>query len=294
MLQRLRIDHRPRYEFAQPVSLSPHFVRLFARTEPGRLVQRQDFATNPSSRPQFRRDRFDNVFARCFYPELEGTLFFDSTLELELHEQNPFDFLLEYDAANHPFQYSLEDAFRLAPYLNFSDAIHFGTDPHVRLLPLPFWSAPAELTPTVTLLAGLVEALHKNLGYERRDEGTAYSPAETLRLGHGACRDVSVLFAAIARELGLASRIVSGYLCEFGQEATNRRAEGSMHMWTEIYLPGAGWTGLDATNGVFCDHKFIAAAAGLTTAEVTPISGRYFSKEPVESHMTASIELTAL
>lgn len=291
---RLRIDHRTRYEYERAVSLSPHFVRLFARTEPGRLVQRLDFTTNASSRPQFRRDRFDNVYARCYYPEPEGTLFFDSTLELEIQEQNPFDFLLDYDAANHPFQYSVEDAFRLAPYLNFSDAVHFGTDPNARLLPLPFWSAPSGPTPTVPLLSSLIESLHKNLGYERRDEGAAHSPAETLRLGRGACRDTSVLLAAILRELGLAARIVSGYLCEFGQDAAGRRAEGAMHMWTEVYLPGAGWTGLDATNGVFCDHHFIAAAAGLTTAEITPISGRYFSAEPVRSHMTASIELTAL
>ena len=65
-------------------------------------------------------------------------------------------------------------------------------------------------------------------------------------------------------------------------------------MWTEVYLPGAGWTGLDATNGVFCNHNFITTAVGLTSAEITPISGRYFSNVFVPSHMTAHLELTAL
>lgn len=294
MALHLRIDHHTRYEYERPVSLSPHFVRLFARTEPGRLVQKVSFATNPQAAVQYRRDLFDNVFARCWYPGHEPELVFDFALEIALHEQNPFDFLLDYDAANHPFAYSPADAARLAPYLQFSEAAHFGTDPAARLLPLPFWSAPGDATPTVSLLGSLLDAVHGRIVYERRDEGAARPPAETLQIGSGSCRDTAVLLAAVLRELGLAARLVSGYLCLFGQEARDRHVEASMHMWTEVYLPGAGWTGLDASNGVFCDHKYIATAVGLTTAEITPISGRFFSNEPVRSEMTASIRLTAL
>lgn len=291
---RLRINHRTRYDYGRPVSLSPHFVRLFARTEPGRLVQALSFATNPQAAVQYRRDLFDNPFARCFYPDPEAALFFDFTLEIELHEQNPFGFLLDYDAANYPFQYTAGDAARLTPYLAYSEAVHFGTDPDARSLPLSFWEAPTVPTPTVSVLSGLLDAIHGWIAYERRDEGAARSPAETLRLRTGSCRDTAVLLAAALRELGLAARLVSGYLCLFGQEARDRHVEASMHMWTEVYLPGAGWTGLDASNGVFCDHKYIATAVGLTTAEITPIGGRFFSQEPVESHMMASVELTAL
>ena len=291
---RLRIDHRTRYEYERPVSLSPHFVRLFARTEPGRLVQAVSLATNPQAIVQTRRDLFDNTFARCYYPDHEAELFFDFALEIDLHEQNPFAFLLDYDAANYPFKYTPADADRLAPYLTFSEAKHFGSDPAARLLPLPFWSVPNDATPTTSLLTALIDAIHGRIIYERRDEGAARSPTETLELGRGSCRDTAVLLAAILRELGLAARLVSGYLCLFGQEAKERHVEASMHLWTEVYLPGAGWTGLDASNGVFCDHKYIATAVGLMTAEITPISGRFFSNEVVQSNMTASIKLTAL
>ncbi len=294
MALHLRIDHRTRYDYDRPVGLSPHFVRLFARTEPGRLVQKISFATNPAATVQYRRDLFDNPFARCYYPDREPSLFFDFALEIELHEQNPFGFLLDYDAANYPFKYSPTDAARLASYLTFDEAAHFGTEPSARLLPLPFWSAPADPTATVPLLGDLLDAIHGGVAYERRDEGAAHSPAETLRLGTGSCRDSAVLLAAVLRELGLAARLVSGYLCLFGEEARERHVEASMHMWTEVYLPGAGWTGLDASNGVFCDHKYIATAVGLTTPEITPISGRFFSNERVESKMTASIGLRAI
>lgn len=289
----LRIDHRTHYDYEQPVSFSPHFVRLFPRTEPGRLVQKIAFKTNGTASVQYRRDLFDNNFARCFYPEKEKGLFFEYALEIELQELNPFDFLLENYAADFPFTYDPVTAARLAPYVSPppDDAGQIAQPP---MLPLPFWEKPATPTPTVSALLGLMDAIHIHIRYERRDEGAAHPPAETLRLGHGSCRDFGVLLAALLRELGLAARLASGYLCEFGTEAQNRRAQGSMHLWTEVYLPGAGWTGLDATNGILCNHNFITTAVGLTSAEVTPISGRYFSNVSVPSNMTASLELSEL
>ena len=290
---RVRLEHRTRYDYEKPVSFSPHFVRLFPRTEPGRLVQRIEFTTNASATVQFRRDLFDNNFARCFYPDKETFLFHDLITEIELQELNPFDFLLDFDAADYPFTYDATTAARLAPYLTPPPA-ESGQVGGPALLPLPFWEKPATPTPTVTVLGGLMDAIHTHIRYERRDEGAAHPPAETLRLGHGSCRDFGVLLANVLRELGLAARLASGYLCEFGTETGDRRADGAMHLWTEVYLPGAGWTGLDATNGIFCNHNFITTAVGLTSAEVTPISGRYFSNEVVPSHMTASLTLQRL
>lgn len=290
---RIRIDHRTQYAYEQPVSLSAHLARIFPRTEPGRLVQKLRFRTHESADIQYRRDLFDNPFARCYYPDPLADLWFESSVEMELHEDNPFHFLLDFDAAEYPFTYPRETAAKLFPYLTLTEGIETNQQPG-KLLPLSFWEVPPVGTSTVTLLVSLVEALHKNLVYEMREEGTARTPAETLKLGRGACRDIAVLLASILRELGLAARLASGYLCEFGAEARHRRAEGSMHLWTEVYLPGAGWTGLDATNGIFCNHHFITTAVGLTTAEVTPISGRYFSDKVVPAKMTANIELRAL
>ena len=289
MPYRIRIDHHTRYEYERAVSLSPHLARIFPRTEPGRLVQRLDFQTCAGADIQYRRDIFDNNFARCYYPDPVADLRFDYAVELELHEQNPFHFLLDFDAANFPFRYQPLVAARLAPYLSKPADEEAGT-----LLPLAFWKVPPAGTNTVTTLVGLVEALHTHVAYEVREEGAARPAAETLRLGRGSCRDTAVLLADVLRELGLAARLASGYLCEFTAEAKNRRAEGAMHLWTEVYLPGAGWTGLDATNGIFCNQNFITTAVGLSTPEVTPISGRYFSNEVVESKMTATLELTAL
>ena len=287
---RIRIDHHTCYEYERAVSLSPHLARVFPRTEPGRLVQRLHFQTHESADIQYRRDLFDNNFARCYYPDPVADLHFDYSVEIELHEQNAFHFLLDFDAAEYPFQYQPLVAARLAAYL----AKPADEEAGVALLPLAFWTVPPAGTSTVTMLVGLVEAMHQNVKYEVREEGAARPAAETLRLGSGSCRDTAVLLADVLRELGLAARLASGYLCEFTAEATHRRAEGSMHLWTEVFLPGAGWVGLDGTNGIFCNQNFITTAVGLSTPEVTPISGRYFADERVESKMTATLELTAL
>jgi len=135
----------------------------------------------------------------------------------------------------------------------------------------------------------LNSAIHDHLAYERRDEGAAYTPEETLRLGRGACRDFAVLLAEVARGLGLAARLASGYLCEFG--SAEKRAEGALHAWTEIYLPGAGWVGFDPTNGYLCNHHHITAAVGFTPEDISPILGRYFHPTPVAGSMTASLQI---
>jgi transglutaminase-like putative cysteine protease len=138
----------------------------------------------------------------------------------------------------------------------------------------------------------LNKRLHECIGYERREEGEALSPTETLRLGRGACRDVSVLLAEMLRQRGLAARLTSGYLRESDTET--KRAEGSLHAWTEVFLPGAGWIGLDATNGVFSNHNFIAAAVGLAPADITPISGVYYHATRVPAQMTSKLRLLNL
>ncbi len=161
-------------------------------------------------------------------------------------------------------------------------------------LEIPRWTRPqpGAPRPTVATLVELNERLHECIGYERREEGPAHTPAETLRRGRGACRDVALLLAAILRQCGLAARLTSGYLRE--AEAESRRAEGSLHAWTEVYLPGAGWVGMDATNGIFANHNFITAAVGITPADVTPIDGSFYPPQANTPQMTSRLELVSL
>jgi transglutaminase-like putative cysteine protease len=137
----------------------------------------------------------------------------------------------------------------------------------------------------------LNSAIKKHLRYERRDEGVARSSQETLSLGRGACRDFSVVMVDTLRGLGLAARFASGYLCEFG--AADKKAEGSLHAWVEAYLPGAGWIGLDPTNGTLCDHHHLTAAIGAAPGDISPIEGSYFHPTQVPQAMTATLNIVS-
>jgi len=101
-----------------------------------------------------------------------------------------------------------------------------------------------------------------------------------------------VLLAEMLRDAGLAARVVSGYLREADEEI--RRAEGSLHAWAEVFLPGAGWIGLDPTNGILCNDNFIAAAVGLRPADITPISGSFYHRDRVPAEMQSRLELITL
>jgi transglutaminase-like putative cysteine protease len=284
-LVKLGLRYQTTYRYEEPVGFSPHHVRLFPRSDRFSRVRRLDFATAPKGTVRYSRDVFENTVASCFFPERSKELEFRLAINLDLDEKDPFHFILESGAVELPFEYDPAISPLLEPYR--------ARRTKDRLI-VPGWEPPTirKRRDTVKTLVALNKTLHECIGYERREEGTAMSPAETLRRGRGACRDVTVLLAEILRQMGLAARLTSGYLRE--SDAESRRAEGSLHAWTEVFLPGAGWIGLDATNGVFCNHNFIGAAVGLTPADITPISGIYFHKKRIPAQMTSRLQLINL
>ena len=91
--------------------------------------------------------------------------------------------------------------------------------------------------------------------------------------------------------MGLAVRLVSGFLCEFQIDVPDRRADSALHAWIEVFLPGAGWVGIDPTNGAFCDHRFIPTAAGVLMSDIASVEGSYFGNEKVPADFQAKLEL---
>lgn len=276
---RVQINYRAEFIYQEPVSFSPHAFRLFPRADKFLSVLGVSFRTNRGASIHYRRDLFDNEVARCFYPELSNTLLAELELELEVRPKNAFGFLVETHAQEFPFEYQPEEQTLLAPFLSIAADVA-----------VPFWEAVQG--PTVNNLIALNTSMHQNLAYERREEGPARSAQETLALGGGSCRDFAQLMTAVLRTHGIAARIASGYLCEFDTEA--KRAEGALHAWCEAYVPGAGWLGMDPTNGILCDENHIATAVGRTFCDVAPITGSYYGPEPVASQLQTSLSLACL
>lgn len=276
---KLSVRYRATYDYEAPVSLGPHAVRLFPRDILHVRVEALRFATNDSAEVHWRRDLFDNLVAHCFYPRDEQQLCYALDLEVKTEERNPFGFLLESRALAWPVVYDNREREFLAAYFGRGDTA------------FPAALVPAVGADTVQSLVAMNEWIHRNITYERREEGEAHDPEETLRRGRGACRDTAVLLAAVLRSQGLAARLASGYLWESVTDPAERRAESALHAWTEAYLPGAGWVAMDPSNGVWCDHHYLTAAVGSEPADIAPVVGRYFGDQVIPHRLITSLSI---
>ena len=276
----LTVTYRAEYRYERRVSLSSHVVRLFPRDPLQAKVTSHRFATNPSGSVHWRHDLFDNVVAQCFYPREEDHLIFEFDAEITVEERNPFGFLLDSRALQWPVEYDARERAVIAAFMAPTEEV------------FPASLRPMSGSETVGALVGMNQWIHANIAYERREEGEALVPSETLRLRRGACRDTAVLLAAALRGQGLAARLVSGYLWESAGDPAQRKAESSLHAWTEVYLPGAGWIGMDPSNGVLADHHYIATAVGIVPADVAPVVGLYYSDRGVPGALRTSLQVT--
>ena len=276
---KLTVSYRAEYAYERAVSLSPHLVRLFPRDALHARVEDFTFTTNASADISWRRDLFDNVVASCFYPRDESLLVFTLEARIAAAERNPFGFLLEERALRWPAGYNAREAALLAAYF---------AGPGSELPEALRATAGAD---TLETLIAMNQWIHTNIAYERREEGEAFAPDETLRRGRGACRDTAVLLAAALRAGGLAARLASGYLWESASDPAERKAESALHAWTEVYLPGAGWLALDPSNGVLTDHHYLTAAVGLEPDDIAPVAGRYFGDQTIASQLTTSLKI---
>lgn len=279
---RLSITYHAEYRYEKPVSLSPQVIRLFPRDMLHARVESFRFATDHSADVHWRRDLFDNQVARCFYPRELDSLVLTLEAGLEITEHNPFGFLLEARALSLPVRYDDRERRLLAAYFDGAGAL------------LPDALFPSDGLPTLEALLTMNQWIHENIAYERREEGEAFTPEETLQRGRGACRDTAVLLAAALRARGLAARLASGYLWESTSDPADRKAESALHAWTEVYLPGAGWLALDPSNGVLTDHHYLTAAVGVSPADITPVAGVYFGQESIPGALKASLRIDRL
>jgi transglutaminase-like putative cysteine protease len=202
-----------------------------------------------------------------------------SEVLIQQYNENPLDFLVADYALDYPFEYQANDQVMLAPYLALPD-------PHTRQV-LAEWFGrvwkTGERIQTYTMLERLNNHINQSLSYQLREESGVQTPAQTLAYGSGSCRDFALLFMETARNLGLASRFVSGYL----HAPLLGKNPGSTHAWTEVYLPGAGWKGFDPTTGNMAGIDHFAVAVSRLPELVPPIAGAFFG--PAQSSLEVGV-----
>jgi len=284
---KLRVSHLTRYEYAQSVSFSPHALYLRPRETPLLRVSRFKFNISPNAKLTTGIDPFDNALTSAYFWDRANALNIRTEFEIETLEANPFDFIVRNDAVKFPFNYEPYEKYVLAAYLvppsaDAQKQIRLWLDQHV----------PAPPSESVPLLSTINQALCFAVNYQRRENGGPQDVTTTLRTGVGASRDYAVALIEICRSLGFAARFVSGYLLPVsGDERTDTH---SMHAWTEVYLPGVGWKGLDPSRGIFCTDTYIPVAHAPLAECVSPVQGSYYSSVHVPSLLTTNVLVESL
>ena len=282
---KLRVSHLTRYEYDREVGFGPHILYLRPRESFDQRILSHRLTVQPDARLIPLRDAQDNGFVQAHFWERASALNIRSDFEVERQFPNPFDFLLEPSALAAPFRYDDVLLPVLAPCLAPAEDANDDTLRLRAWLDEHFVDRPSGTVPFLTALNLL---LYRQLDYIRREEGAVQPPRVTLDLGSGACRDYAWLFVALARGLGFAARFVSGYL---HAPEEDRRTAGAMHAWAEIYLPGAGWRGLDPTHGIWCDDNFVAVAHASRPRFVSPVQGALFTAGPALARLHVDVRV---
>ncbi len=291
---KVALEHRTTYEFAHPVNVAPHVVRLRPAPHCRTPIEAYSLTVEPAGHfVNWQQDPFGNWVARLVFPEKVAALDITVGLVADLMVINPFDFFIEEYAETFPFAYHAALAADLAPYLrevDDADAARAFADS----LPQP-GDRPGGV-PTVSFLAELNAAVHAEVAYSVRMEPGVQTPDETLARRIGSCRDSAWLLVALLRHHGLAARFVSGYLVQLAADQESLDGPSGpaadftdLHAWTEVYLPGAGWVGMDPTSALFAGEGHLPLSATPHPSAAAPIEG---ATDPVEVTFSFSNTVT--
>ncbi len=281
------LHHRTSYKYDRLVNVGPQVVRL--RPAPHSRTRILSYSLRVAPAKHFinwQQDPQSNFLARLMFPEPTREFVVEVDVVAEMSVFNPFDFFLEPDAERFPFRYDGSLEHELAPFQLLGPATpHFQAyfeEVREFLLGASAKAAGNEdgRIRTIDFLVGINQRLWKDIRYLIRLEPGVQAPEETLSKRSGSCRDSAWLLCQLFRQFGLASRFVSGYLIQLTADVKSLDGPSGtekdftdLHAWCEVYLPGAGWIGLDPTSGLLAGEGHIPLAATPDPQSAAPISG---------------------
>ncbi|MET3806437.1 uncharacterized protein (DUF2126 family)/transglutaminase-like putative cysteine protease [Nakamurella sp. UYEF19] len=278
---KVALEHRTTYRFDRLVTINPHVVRLRPAPHSRTKIESYSFTVTPEDHfLNWQQDPFGNFLARLVFPERATELSITVGIVADLQVFNPFDFFIEDYAEHYGFSYPPELAADLEPYLHQVDEGAPGSGPGAVVTDWVEQLVIAPNTPMINFLVQVNSAVRGDVGYSVRMEPGVQTPDHTLTTAIGSCRDSAWLLVAVLRQLGLAARFVSGYLVQLSSDIPSLDGPSGpvtdftdLHAWCEVYVPGAGWIGLDATSGLFAGEGHIPLSATPHPASAAAITG---------------------
>jgi len=270
---KVALNHHTSYNYDRPISVDPQVIRLRPAPHCRTPIESYSLRISPSNHfINWQQDPNGNFIARVVFEEKIDHFSIDVDLTASMTVINPFDFFIESYAETFPFSYNAEDQAYLKPYLVKDD-----TGETFRKFVSEVDQTPGR---TIDFLVALNQKLEQRINYTIRMEPGVQTVDQTLEKSSGSCRDSAWVLVQVLRELGLAARFVSGYLIQLTPDVKSLDGPSGaetdftdLHAWTEVYLPGAGWVGLDATSGLFTGEGHLPLAASPLFSAAAPISG---------------------
>lgn len=280
MTTRLRIFHETSYQYSAPVILGDHKLLVRPRDGHDIRIDSSRLEMNPAGLISWHRDELDNSVALVTFSDIEtDQLVITSEVTVSHYLSERLYIPIEPHVATYPFVYNEQEQALLSAYFAVKEQT-----PEVES-----WitSHTSNNSDTLSLLQQLSSAICQDFTYQERYEEGVQSPAETLSLRTGSCRDYAWLFVIAARRLGLAARFVSGYFHTAGTSL----ADGSTHAWAEVYLPGSGWTGFDPTADRIVGENHIPVSVAINPVDIPPVSGQFTGPNNVETTLMVRVNV---
>ena len=278
------LNHITHYTYDRLVNLGPQLVRLRPAPHSRSKIISYSLKVEPANHfINWQQDPFANYLARLVFPEKTREFKVTVDLVVEMAVYNPFDFFLEPYAEKFPFKYEASVSKELQPYL--------ATEPVSPLLSAYLNKIDRTEKRTIDFLVAINQQVQQDIKYLIRMEPGVQTPEETLKSAAGSCRDSGWLLVQLLRHCGLAARFVSGYLIQLTPDVKSLDGPSGtthdftdLHAWCEVYLPGAGWVGLDATSGLMAGEGHIPLACTPQPSSAAPIEGLMDEAEVTFSH----------
>ncbi len=287
---KVALHHRTHYQYQRPILIGPQTIQLRPALHCRTPILKYELSLTPAGLIKWRLDPHQNQQAYALFSDPSPELNVEVDLVADLEPINPFDFLLDPGFENFPFHYPEALRNDLTPWLAVSAQ-------QARLLAL-LGPLASTSSPTVDYVLAVNRRVTGVINYQLRYELGTQTPEQTLSLKSGSCRDMAWLLVQAFRVMGIAARFVSGYLIQLAPDLRNIAEPNlltedhvELHAWAEVFLPGAGWVGLDPTSGQMTAEGHIPLVCTPTPEEAAPIEG---TVEPVKTEFSYSFRLQRL